>query len=114
MEERKHNIAISQRLYGELKDYCELNNLKINEFAEKLLSSGLAVEKYGDAPFIEVLPADWSGECTSPVVFLEADDEYFGPDSTPLVSTPATTEPVEIEAKPKEPATKNKTTKRRL
>lgn len=47
----KHSISISDKLYGELKEYCELNNLKLNIFVEGLVQSAFNVERYGSAPF---------------------------------------------------------------
>lgn len=51
MESKKHNISISDRLYKDIKDYCELNSLKLNEFVESLLKKSFAVEKFGESPF---------------------------------------------------------------
>lgn len=51
MENKKHNISVGENLYKDLKEYCELNSLKLNEFAESLLKNALMIEKYGDAPF---------------------------------------------------------------
>lgn len=51
MEGKKHSISIGENLYKDLKEYCELNSLKMNEFVESLLKDAFMVEKYGDAPF---------------------------------------------------------------
>lgn len=51
MENKKHNISIGERLYKDIKDYCEFNSLKLNEFVEDLLKKSFAVEKFGAAPF---------------------------------------------------------------
>ena len=53
MDNKKHNISIGERLYKEIKDYCELNSLKLNEFVEGLLKKSFIIEKYGEAPFVE-------------------------------------------------------------
>ena len=46
-----HKIEISDRTFENLKEYCTLNNLKIGQFADKLIHEGLMMEKYGDVPF---------------------------------------------------------------
>lgn len=53
MENKKHNISVSENLYKDLKEYCELNSLKLNEFVESILKDAFMVEKYGDAPFFK-------------------------------------------------------------
>ena len=52
MENKKHSVSIGERLYKEIKDYCELNSLKLNEFVEGLLKKSFTIEKYGEAPFV--------------------------------------------------------------
>lgn len=47
----KHNISISERLYNNIKEYCKLNELKLNVFVEELIQKSFNVEKFGDAPF---------------------------------------------------------------
>ena len=46
-----HKIEISDKTYDRLREYCTLNNLKIGQFADKLLFDGLMIELYGDVPF---------------------------------------------------------------
>ena len=46
-----HKIEISDKTYGELKEYCKLNGIKIGQYADKLLYEQLMIEKYGDTPF---------------------------------------------------------------
>lgn len=46
-----HKIEISDRTYERLKEYCVLNNLKIGQYADKLLYDSLMIEMYGDVPF---------------------------------------------------------------
>lgn len=53
MDDNKHNVSISAKLYKEIKDYCTLNELKVNVFVEELLRKAFNVEKFGDAPFIK-------------------------------------------------------------
>lgn len=68
MEEKKHSISISGGLYNDLKEYCELNSLKISEFAEKLLKDALMMEKYGDAPFFTPPKIELINEPIKPVI----------------------------------------------
>lgn len=46
-----HKIEISDKTYELLKEYCNLNKLKIGQFTDKLIRDGLMVEMYGDVPF---------------------------------------------------------------
>ena len=48
-----HKIEISDKTYWLLKEYCQLNNLKMGQFADKLLHDGIMIEKYGDVPFTD-------------------------------------------------------------
>ena len=52
MKTNFHNIRISNDLYNEIKDYCTINNLKINVFVNDLLEKSLKREIYGDVPAI--------------------------------------------------------------
>lgn len=47
----KHNVSIDDSLYQDIKEYCQLNNLKINIFVGEMLHKQFMIEKYGDAPF---------------------------------------------------------------
>ena len=46
-----HKVEISDKTYEDLKEFCSLNNLKIGQFADKLIHDGLMIEMYGDVPF---------------------------------------------------------------
>ena len=46
-----HKIEISDKTFEKLKEYCQLNNLKIGQKADKLIYDGLMLEMYGDVPF---------------------------------------------------------------
>lgn len=50
----KKSISIDEKLYSEIKEYCELNGLKLNEFVESLLRKTFTLEKFGDVPFGKV------------------------------------------------------------
>ena len=43
-------ITFNQRLLSDINDYCELNNLDPNVFANGLLKKAFMIEKYGDRP----------------------------------------------------------------
>ena len=47
----KHNISISDKLYNNIREYCQLNQLKVNSFVEDLLRNALNIEKFGVSPF---------------------------------------------------------------
>ena len=44
-------MQIDEKLYAEIKQYCELNNLKIKPFISDILRKAFYREKYGDGPF---------------------------------------------------------------
>ena len=48
-----HKVEISDKTYGDLREFCALNNLKIGQFADKLIHDGLMMEMYGDVPFTD-------------------------------------------------------------
>lgn len=47
----KHSISIDGKLYSNLKEYCELNNLKLNAYVEELIRKQFTIEKFGTSPF---------------------------------------------------------------
>lgn len=46
-----HSISLSDKLYNEIKEYCDLNGLKPSVLCNDLLKKGLTELKYGDIPF---------------------------------------------------------------
>ena len=46
-----HKVEISDKTFERLKEYCSENDLKIGQFADKLIFDGLMIEMYGDVPF---------------------------------------------------------------
>ena len=46
-----HKVEISDKTYEDLKGFCNLNDLKMGQFADKLIRDGLMMEMYGDVPF---------------------------------------------------------------
>lgn len=102
MVENKHNISVSDRLYKDLKRYCELNNLKLNTFVESLLQKAFNVEKFGEIPFTKFREEESGQESGQPVQIREPEhqiqprDEYA--ELLESKKTEATNEP---EPKPK-------------
>ena len=47
----KHSVSIDGKLYSELKEYCDLNGLKLNIYAEELIRKQFSIEKFGATPF---------------------------------------------------------------
>ena len=48
-----HKVEISDKTYGDLREFCRLNDLKIGQYADKLIHDGLMIEMYGDVPFTD-------------------------------------------------------------
>ena len=46
-----HNISITDDLYKDIKEYCDLNELKISSLCCDLLKKAINELKYGDIPF---------------------------------------------------------------
>lgn len=46
-----HKVEISDKTYEKLKEYCSINDLKIGQYADKLIYDGLMIDMYGDVPF---------------------------------------------------------------
>ena len=67
MDDNKHSVSISARLYKEIKDYCALNELKVNSFVEELLRKAFNVEKFGEAPFVKFREEESGQESRQPV-----------------------------------------------
>ena len=44
-------MQIDEKLYAEIKQYCELNGLKIKTFISEILRKAFNREKFGDGPF---------------------------------------------------------------
>ena len=65
-----HSITITDDLYKDIKDYCELNNLKISNLCCDLLKKAMTELKYGDIPFgyIKVKEGPLVGEEIIPVI----------------------------------------------
>lgn len=48
----KKTIQIDAKLLDDIAAYCSLNDIKKNEFIERLIKNGFMIEKYGDKPSI--------------------------------------------------------------
>lgn len=44
-------MILNKKLEKDIKEYCNLNNLKINDFVNFLLKKAFLEEKYGKSPF---------------------------------------------------------------
>lgn len=44
-------MQLDNKLYQEIKEYCELNNLKTRDFIHNILKEAFLKEKYGESPF---------------------------------------------------------------
>lgn len=47
-----HKVEINDKTFEDLRDFCKLNDLKIGQYADKLIRDGLMIEMYGDVPFM--------------------------------------------------------------
>ena len=110
MDVKKHNISISEDVYTSLKDYCELNGKKVNVLAETFIKDGLAMEKFGDAPFITIV--DNPSNPDIPIIDItDLEDDYWAVNGTEEESAPI--EIPEIKVKEEKPTTVNNTPKKR-
>lgn len=77
-----HSISINENLYNDIRQYCELNGLKINVFCCDLLKKGLNTIKYGDIPFgvVEQLKGN-----SIPVQYNEPIEPHLEPVATELI-----------------------------
>ena len=126
----KITITIKEKLYKDLKAYCNLNNIDIEYFCNDAISKELVNQKYGDIPFgvignkkkDEELPKIEIDEKEIPPIptateLMPADRPFDPPDGTGLLVAIDTITSVEkIEEKTKEETNKEKTKnkKRRL
>ena len=49
----KHSVLISEKLFQDIKEYCQYNNLKIGDYINTILKEKFMTEKYGESPFDE-------------------------------------------------------------
>jgi hypothetical protein len=48
--EQKNNIMIDKELYGDIEDYCAINELDVAKILNKALKKGFDIEKFGLTP----------------------------------------------------------------
>ena len=60
-----YSLKITKKLLADLKEYCELNDLKLSGYIESLVSRGFNEDKFGDAPFLNKKPAQQVGFLSS-------------------------------------------------
>ena len=48
--EQKNNIMIDKELYGDIEDYCAINELDVAKIFNKALKKGFDIEKFGLTP----------------------------------------------------------------
>lgn len=64
-----YNMQVDEKLYAEIKQYCELNGLKIKPFISDLLRNAFNREKFGDRPFQKKC------ELTQPIIENETKED---------------------------------------
>lgn len=62
-------MQVDEKLYAEIKQYCELNGLKIKSFISDLLRNAFNREKFGDRPF------QMKCELTQPIIENETKED---------------------------------------
>ena len=88
-----HKIEITDRTYEKLKEYCSLNDLKIGQYADKLIFDGLMIEMYGDVPF-----ADYKRKIVKEFPVEQFEKEYMQQPAT--ITDDETEDAKEEEVKP--------------
>ena len=119
-------ITIKEKLYKDLKAYCELNEVEIDDLCNDAISKELVNQKYGDIPFgvigkKEELPKTEIDEKEIPPIptateLTPIDGAFNSPDETGLIASMDTITSVEKveEKKEEENKEKPKNKKRRL
>jgi len=51
IRKKGHFVEIRNELYDKIKQYCQLNNLKVVKFINEILEKSFMVELYGETPF---------------------------------------------------------------
>lgn len=51
IRKKGHFVEIRNELYDKIKQYCQLNNLKVVKFINETLEKSFMVELYGETPF---------------------------------------------------------------
>lgn len=66
-----HRVEITDKTYDRLKEYCDLNGLKLGQCADKFIFDSLMIEMYGDVPFTDY---------KKPIKEMEKMKEFVVPD----------------------------------
>lgn len=111
MEEKKHNIQISDNLYKKIKDYTSINNLKFNTYVENLLKSQFMIDVYGDTPFSK---KEKSKETTSTTTKIPFENRIVSPTSVTVIAEKDTSNETDKEEILTNDNIKVKSNKRRL
>lgn len=74
-----HKIEINDKTYEDLKEFCTLNNLKIGQFADKLIRDGLMIEMYGDVPFTNYRKPEQKPMVEIPIKEIEVEEHITEP-----------------------------------
>lgn len=45
------SVSIDDKLYADIKEYCDVNELRVREYVEGLLKKAFLTDKYGATPF---------------------------------------------------------------
>ena len=103
------SVSIDDKLYGDIKDYCDINNLRMREYVETLIRESFMVDKYGATPFAK----DTNSIEAKPAVKEEQKKEAPTTTIEPQIKIEEKTENIIVE-KPKEeiPVVENKPQRR--
>lgn len=110
-------MQVDEKLYAEIKQYCELNNLKIKPFITDLLRKAFNREKFGDGPFQmrrepspPIIETEISGEKKTVFYEIDATPKKVIENSIPIINNTEEVDEVKLEKK----ENLNKTKKRKL
>lgn len=73
-------MEIDKELYKQIKEYCELNGLKVKDYINNLLSEAFMKEKYGERPGFIVIKQDKSKVEKAEEKFSKVIEDVGGPD----------------------------------
>lgn len=79
-----HSISINDKLYSEIKEYCDLNKIKVSSFCEEMLKKALNEAKYGDIPFgrigsEQINEPNESSSSNNAVELVEKEPQHLSP-----------------------------------
>ena len=110
-------MQVDEKLYAEIKQYCELNGLKIKPFISDLLRKAFNREKFGDGPFqkrCEIIPpineSEVKEEKKTGTYEINTTVEIKNEPTIPIINNKVENDEIKIEKK----ENLNKTKKRKL